>query len=644
MVGRLLLSRAEPGFTLPAFERLAPPPAGELVEARIEANSAPGDIVADLFGRGGWVARAAIDRQRRAFSLESSPLTRLLAEVVLRPPDLRHLDAAFQSLSASPYGESSLRLAIADMFGDEMRDVRPEPRRSTRRSGAATRSSADPLPLHALPRPAEPCRSTRRSSPARRIASGPRATSVAADARNGCASGSRCRRAASSWSRPSSGCTRTGSSSGLAAILDRIEGDLRAAPVESALRLAFLHAVLPASRLGARWPAIPSLSIAGGAIRGADPGYVARAQPVARLRGRLPQGPRLRPAPRERRAGAARGALRGRPRSLVEGSPNAVVRVMTPSAWPSSRRPAAQSRARRSGRDPAGARPAARRGSARSGSRRRTTARRGRSGGRPPRCCHWSRCSGPRSARRGRGRRRRSGGPSRRSRRISPATARVILLLEHGGPEALVAAVLGGVGAGYRLVEARLAEAGRGCRRHRRAVPPGGILPAAARARRGNVQIEPGPGGRGDPDLVPGPGLFAPPERIEARPFSAREAAITVAGDGGRGAQGARRAGALRAAARRDPRRAGSERPAATARRRGAGDESERRFGSPAAPEPGDAPPDGPDGRLRRGPGHARCGGAGTGGGAGSAAPRRSAPGRSRKRPSRATRSSGCSP
>src|SRR6185503_16161176 len=36
--------------------------------------------------------------------------------------------------------------------------------------------------------------------------------------------------------------------------------------------------------------------------------------------------------------------------------------------------------------------------------------------------------------------------------------ARVILLLDHGGAEALVAAVLGGVGAGYRLVEARLTD------------------------------------------------------------------------------------------------------------------------------------------------------------------------------------------
>src|SRR3712207_207502 len=102
MVGRGADSRAEASFTLPAFERIAPPPPPDLLRARLEQGSNPGDIVADLFGRGGWVARAAIDRRRRALSLESSPLTRLLAEVVLRPPDVRHLDAAFGALAASP--------------------------------------------------------------------------------------------------------------------------------------------------------------------------------------------------------------------------------------------------------------------------------------------------------------------------------------------------------------------------------------------------------------------------------------------------------------------------------------------------------------------------------------------------------------
>jgi len=116
MAGRLLLSQVEPGFTLPAYERLAAPPPPGLIAARLEANSTPGDIVADLHGRGGWTARVAIDRQRKAFSLETSPLTRLLAEIVLRPPDLRHLDAAFGGLGASPRGESSLKLSIGELY------------------------------------------------------------------------------------------------------------------------------------------------------------------------------------------------------------------------------------------------------------------------------------------------------------------------------------------------------------------------------------------------------------------------------------------------------------------------------------------------------------------------------------------------
>src|SRR5512132_44750 len=116
MAGRASLVRAEPGFSLPFFDRLAPPPPPALVAARIEAHTKPGDIVLDLAGRGGWVGRAAVDRQRRAVSLESTPLTRLLAELVLRPPDLRHLDAAFQAMSASPHGQTSLKVAVGEPF------------------------------------------------------------------------------------------------------------------------------------------------------------------------------------------------------------------------------------------------------------------------------------------------------------------------------------------------------------------------------------------------------------------------------------------------------------------------------------------------------------------------------------------------
>src|SRR6187200_2456777 len=116
MAVRLHASRADVGGNLPVFERLAPAPSPALLAARIEAHTGPGDIVVDLAGRGGWVARAALDRQRRAVSIESSPLTRMLAEVVLRPPDVRHLDAAFQGMSASPRRESSLKVSLGDLY------------------------------------------------------------------------------------------------------------------------------------------------------------------------------------------------------------------------------------------------------------------------------------------------------------------------------------------------------------------------------------------------------------------------------------------------------------------------------------------------------------------------------------------------
>src|SRR4026209_2994198 len=116
MAGRASLVRAEPGFTLLFFDSLAPAPPPALVLARIEAHASPGDVVLDLHGRGGWVAHAAIARQRPTVSLESSPLTRLLPELVLRPPDLRHLDAAFQAMSASPRRQSSLKVAVGELF------------------------------------------------------------------------------------------------------------------------------------------------------------------------------------------------------------------------------------------------------------------------------------------------------------------------------------------------------------------------------------------------------------------------------------------------------------------------------------------------------------------------------------------------
>jgi len=84
MTPRDIAGRPAEPLSLPIFSRLAPALPAELIAARIEAATAPDDVVIDLFGRGGWVARAALDSQRKAVSLESSALDRLLAEVVLR--------------------------------------------------------------------------------------------------------------------------------------------------------------------------------------------------------------------------------------------------------------------------------------------------------------------------------------------------------------------------------------------------------------------------------------------------------------------------------------------------------------------------------------------------------------------------------
>ena len=96
------LIRPTRGPQLPIFERFAPPPADNVVAAELAARTAPGDVVIDIHGRGGWIARNAIAALRRVYSLESTALTRLLAEVVLRPPDLRHFDAGLSAVATHP--------------------------------------------------------------------------------------------------------------------------------------------------------------------------------------------------------------------------------------------------------------------------------------------------------------------------------------------------------------------------------------------------------------------------------------------------------------------------------------------------------------------------------------------------------------
>ena len=64
------LIRPHAGPQLPAFERFAPPPPDNVVAAELVAKTAPGDVVIDIAGRGGWIARGAVSALRRVYAFE----------------------------------------------------------------------------------------------------------------------------------------------------------------------------------------------------------------------------------------------------------------------------------------------------------------------------------------------------------------------------------------------------------------------------------------------------------------------------------------------------------------------------------------------------------------------------------------------
>src|SRR5262249_47901845 len=94
--------------------------------------------------------------------------------------------------------------------------------------------------------------------------------------------------------------------------------------------------------------------------------------------------------------------------------------------------------------------------------------------------------------------------------------------------EALGAAALGGVEAGFRLLSARLGDGDDEAMGSVELLPPGAVPPPPPRTR-ANITLDPLPGGAGDPDVVPGVGLFGAAERIDRRPYSAAAVARTVA-------------------------------------------------------------------------------------------------------------------
>jgi hypothetical protein len=531
MAARALLGRTEAGPTLPAFERLAPPPPPDLVADRLEALTAPGDVVVDLHGRGGWIARAAVDRQRRAVSLEGSPLTRLLSEIVLRPPDLRHLDAAFQALAGSPKRETSLKVWIGDRFatrcatcgrGLVIDDLVWEP-------GAVEDGPAQPASRHYR---CTFCRDQRgggehRHGPpedadiTRALDDGGEDLAVARE------------RIRERFPIPDAlpglpddllALHTPRQLTGLAAILERIESDLRAAPVEAALRLALLHALLPASRLHAYPGRVGVLRVAGGRVKVSSGAWRERNPWLAFEDGfRLV---RTFVSRIESGGGPLEARLADDLRALVEGSAMASLRVATASAY---RTLAAEAREAGGTSTRGVVRLAIVQPPLRPSPERvafaylATSWVLGREAasllplealagglGRVP--WGWQ-----------------AAALTRALGAVEPALTRdgrVVLLCEPVGEEPLVAAVLGGVGAGYRVATARLAEPGEEAALVE-LLPAGAPLPPGPRTR-ANVALPPLPGGAGDPDLVPSRGLFAAPERYDARPFSSVDTARTV--------------------------------------------------------------------------------------------------------------------
>jgi hypothetical protein len=552
MAGRASLVRAEPGFSLPFFDRIAPAPPPALVAARLEAHSGPGDIVLDLHGRGGWIAHAAIDRQRRAVSIETSPLTRLLSELVLRPPDLRHLDAAFQAMSASPRRQSSLKNAIGGLFAtrcatcermlvaDEL--IWP---------GAAEDAEGRQAPSRKHYR-CPVCRGQRGGSEQRTAPLDDDDLARAAETPDG-ADVARGRL----WDRfpVVEGAEALVDSLldlhtprqliGLEAILERIEGDLRAAPIEAALRLALLHALLPASRLNGFPGRVATLRIQGGRVRPPGSGGWRERNPWLAFE----DGMRLVRGFIQRLEGGAMGSVQARLgedlRSLTDGTATAVLGLAGPSA------------ARLLGVGPAAGGGAARgyeghgyeagKAVPANGGRGRVRLVLGQPPVRPNQerlsLAYWATAWVlgrdaasilPIEALSGGAIRAPWGWQStalgRTLAQVEPAIARdgrVVFLVDAGGPEALASAALGGVAAGFRLVRARLEDGDDELTGVIELVPPGGIMPPSARTR-ANVVLDPVPGGAGDPEVVPGAGLFVGPEPIDRRPFSQADFSRTV--------------------------------------------------------------------------------------------------------------------
>ena len=248
-----------PGFSLPAFERSAPPPPPALVAARIEAAFErrrrrrrplrPGRLGRPCRGR------PAAPRDLPRIEPADPDARRGRPAAARRPPPRRRVPGHGRLAAARVEPEGLARRPVRDA----LRDLRPDARRRRDRLGARRR--AEPAPT-AEPRPiarhyrCTVCRDQRggaRAAPGaarrRRPRPDPRRRRGRGGPRPPCAARFPAVDGAEALVDELLALHTPRQLVGLAAILDRIESDLRAAPVLAALRLAFLHTILPASRL-----------------------------------------------------------------------------------------------------------------------------------------------------------------------------------------------------------------------------------------------------------------------------------------------------------------------------------------------------------------------------------------------------------
>ena len=520
MTHRDLPGRPAEPLALPIFARLAPalPPA--VLAARLEAATAPDDVVVDLFGRGGWVARTAVALGRRAISIESSPLTRLLADVVVRAPDLRHLDAAFQAVAASPLGATSLRAWIDERFAtpcptcgrtiavDELvwepgpKGVLRPTRRIFRCPACLDRRGRGGEVRHAQPGDADLERAVALGpDPIVRAEIAMRFPTLPAGLVDQLLDLHSPRQLAA-----------------LHVILARIEGDLRASQVTSALRLAFLHAVLPSSRLNGYPGRASTLRIAEGRVRppGA-PGWRERNpwrafeegyQLVRAFVQALDDGPYG--AVQARLTDTLDGLLDGPPMiSLRVGGGDALGRL---AAEAEALGPADRARIRLILTQPPPAWTQGRLSEA-------LLATAWALGSEAARLLPTAPLTEPAARLPARLPALRAGLTA-----LGRATAldgSCMVLLDPDGPPGLATASLAGAAAGWRVARASLAEPGQLPGGVVELVPPGGTLGPAARTR-ANRTLPPSPGGAGDPAVVTSRGLFSGPVPIDGR-FSVSE-------------------------------------------------------------------------------------------------------------------------